>query len=165
MTREQVIRQAWPPRSRDGGIAWRELFSEVVVVGSGERRLDRCLGRSRSRGTGAGAREGALRRPGGNSRFTGGSYGLLKAAWRTFSLGARPDRGRNRPPGSGTVLGGNLLDDIMRLSEGKADPALTRVLVDNSYQTVRWMQSLGVSFELYQTAVRQEVASIFPLAP
>jgi len=26
------------------------------------------------------------------------------------------------------------VDDIMRLSEGKADPALTRVLVDNSYQ-------------------------------
>jgi tricarballylate dehydrogenase len=54
------------------------------------------------------------------------------------------------------------LDDIMRLSEGKADPALTRVLVDNSYQTVRWMQSLGVSFELYQTAVRQGDRIYFP---
>jgi tricarballylate dehydrogenase len=54
------------------------------------------------------------------------------------------------------------LDDIMRLSEGKADPTLTRVLVDNSYQTVRWMQSLGVQFELYQTAVRQEGRIYFP---
>jgi len=54
------------------------------------------------------------------------------------------------------------VDDINRLSEGKADPALTRVLVDNSYQTVRWMQSLGVGFELYQTAVRQGGRIYFP---
>jgi hypothetical protein len=36
------------------------------------------------------------------------------------------------------------------------------VLVHNSYQTLRWMQSLGVRFELYQTAVRQGGRIHFP---
>jgi hypothetical protein len=36
-----------------------------------------------------------------------------------------------------------------------AREAGAQVLVNNSYQTVRWMQSLGMGFELDQTAVRQ----------
>ena len=36
-----------------------------------------------------------------------------------------------------------------------AREARAQVLVNTSYQTVRWMQSLGMGFELDQTAVRQ----------
>ena len=35
-----------------------------------------------------------------------------------------------------------------------AREAGAQVLVNNSYQTVRWMQSLGVGFKLYQEAMR-----------
>ena len=54
------------------------------------------------------------------------------------------------------------VDDIMRLSERKADPGLIDVLVDRSQETLRWMQRLWVRFELYQTAVRQGERIYFP---
>jgi tricarballylate dehydrogenase len=139
------------------------LFSEVVVVGAGNAALTAALAARE-----AGAQVLVLEKApyddrGGNSRFTGGIV--------RFALGGLEDilplvpdlteaettRLEVEPYSAETYL-----DDIMRLSEGKADPALTRVLVDNSYQTVRWMQSLGVSFELYQTAVRQGGRIYFP---
>jgi tricarballylate dehydrogenase len=140
-----------------------ELFSEVVVVGAGNAALTAALAARE-----AGAQVLVLEKApyedrGGNSRFTGG---IVRFAQRGLEdiLPLVPDlteaeiaRLEVEPyPAEAYV------NDIMRLSEGKADPALTRVLVDNSYQTVRWMQSLGVSFELYQTAVRQGGRIYFP---
>ena len=140
-----------------------ELFSEVVVVGAGNAALTAALAARE-----AGAQVLVLEKApyddrGGNSRFTGGIVRFAQGGLEDI-LPLVPDlteaeiaRLEVEPYSAETYL-----DDIMRLSEGKADPALTRVLVDNSYQTVRWMQSLGVSFELYQTAVRQGGRIYFP---
>jgi tricarballylate dehydrogenase len=140
-----------------------ELFSEVVVVGAGNAALTAALAARE-----AGAQVLVLEKApsderGGNSRFTGGIVRFVQGGLEDI-LPLVPDlteaeiaRLEVEPYPAETYV-----DDIMRLSEGKADPALTRVLVDNSYQTVRWMQSLGVSFELYQTAVRQGDRIYFP---
>ena len=140
-----------------------ELFSEVVVVGAGNAALTAALAARE-----AGAQVLVLEKApyddrGGNSRFTGGIVRFAQGGLEDI-LPLVPDlteaeiaRLEVEPYPAETYI-----DDIMRLSEGKADPALTRVLVDNSYQTVRWMQSLGVSFELYQTAVRQGGRIYFP---
>jgi tricarballylate dehydrogenase len=140
-----------------------ELFSEVVVVGAGNAALTAALAARE-----AGAQVLVLEKApfddrGGNSRFTGGIVRFAHAGLEDI-LPLVPDlteaeiaRLEVEPYSAETYL-----DDIMRLSEGKADPALTRALVDHSYQTVRWMQSLGVSFELYQTAVRQGGRIYFP---
>jgi tricarballylate dehydrogenase len=140
-----------------------ELFSDVVVVGAGNAALTAALAARE-----AGAQVLVLEKAGyedrgGNSRFTGGIVRFAHDGLKDI-LPLVPDlteaeiaRLEVQP-----YPGETYVDDIMRLSEGKADPRLTGVLVHNSYQTVRWMQSLGVSFELYQTAVRQGDRIFFP---
>jgi len=140
-----------------------DLFSDVVVVGAGNAAMTAALAARE-----AGAQVLVLEKAppedrGGNSRFTGG---IVRFALRGLEdiLPLVPDLTEAEiarldvEPYSTQ----DYFNDIMRLSEGKADPALTHVLVDNSYQTVRWMQSLGVQFELYQTAVRQGGRIYFP---
>jgi tricarballylate dehydrogenase len=52
-------------------------------------------------------------------------------------------------------------DSLIRISEEHADPDLCRVLADQSYDTLRWMQGLGVRFELYQRAPRRDGRTTF----
>ncbi len=140
-----------------------ELFSDVVVVGAGNAALTAALAARE-----AGAQVLVLEKApyedrGGNSRYTGGIVRFAHDGLEDI-IPLVPDlteteiaRLEMEPYSAETYA-----SDIMRLSEGKADPSLTHVLVHNSYETVRWMQSLGVGFELYQTAVRQGGRIYFP---
>ena len=140
-----------------------DLYSDVVVVGAGNAALTAALAARE-----AGAQVLVLEKApfddrGGNSRFTGGIVRFAHNGLRDIIplvpelTEAESSRLDVEPYPAAAYL-----DDIMRLSEGKADPALTRILVQHSYQTVRWMQTLGVGFELYQTAVRQGGRISFP---
>jgi hypothetical protein len=43
----------------------------------------------------------------------------------------------------------NFLDDIKRMTDGRADPALANVLVHKSRETIGWLKdSVGIDFEL-----------------
>lgn len=45
-------------------------------------------------------------------------------------------------------------DDLMRVTDGRSDPELAKVLIDNSYQTVCWMQDVGrMKFELAKSVM------------
>jgi tricarballylate dehydrogenase len=140
-----------------------ELFSDVVVVGAGNAALTAALAAREAGAEVLVLEKAPVEDRGGNSRFTGGIVRFVLHGVADI-LALVPDlteaeiaRLDVEPYAADTYV-----DDIMRLSEGKADPRLTRVLVHNSYDTVRWMQSLGVQFELYQTAVRQGGRIHFP---
>lgn len=38
--------------------------------------------------------------------------------------------------------------DLQRVTEGKADPTLTRTLCDESFETTKWLASIGIKFQL-----------------
>jgi tricarballylate dehydrogenase len=140
-----------------------ELFSDVVVVGAGNAALTAALAAAEAGAQVLVLEKASVEERGGNSRFTGGIVrfvydGLDDIVPLVPDLSDEQIARLDVQPYSAEAYTG----DIMRMSEGKADPELTRVLVDESYPTLRWMQTLGVQFELYQTAVRQGRRWHFP---
>jgi tricarballylate dehydrogenase len=82
---------------------------------------------------------------GGNTRFSGAVF--------RFAYADRDEVLGLLPPPEGTVEfepypPERYRADIMRATGGMADATLTRVLVDRSLETVRWMRDLGVQWEL-----------------
>ena len=119
---------------------------DVVVAGAGNAALTAALAAAE-----AGARVLVLEKApraerGGNSRFSGG---LFRFAYRDIqdiravlpSVDPATVVVEPYPPDA-------YYRDTMRVTEGLADPELTRVLVDESLPTMLWMGSLGVRWEL-----------------
>lgn len=140
-----------------------EFVTDVVVVGAGNAALTAALAAREAGAQVLVLEKASTAERGGNSRFTGGIV--------RFAHNGLEDILPLVPELTETEIARldvqpypveTYVRDVMRLSEGKADPALTQVLVQNSYPTVRWMHGLGVRFELYQTAVRQGGRLHFP---
>jgi tricarballylate dehydrogenase len=52
------------------------------------------------------------------------------------------------------------LDDLLRVTEGRTDPALSKILIDNSYDTACWMQDMGrMKFELARSVMGIKVGN------
>jgi tricarballylate dehydrogenase len=124
----------------------------VVVVGAGNAALTAALAARE-----AGAEVLVLERApeplrGGNTRFTGGifrfSYPRLEVLEELLEQDEDLSDVVVEPYSSERYF-----DDLERLSGGRHDAALTRVLVDESYAAVRWLHGLGVRWEFARTAV------------
>jgi tricarballylate dehydrogenase len=88
-------------------------------------------------------------RAGGNTFFTAGAfrvaYGTLEQArplleGLTDEMAARVDL----PP----YREADFLADLVRMTEGRCDPALAGLLTGDSFETVRWMHGKGIRWEL-----------------
>ncbi|MDR6688646.1 tricarballylate dehydrogenase [Arthrobacter sp. 1088] len=84
---------------------------------------------------------------GGNSFYTAGATRISHAGLEDLKDFVEPDDRHTVtevPPYSEA----DYAADLEKVTEGRNDPALTKVLVAESQPTVRWLQSLGVKYRL-----------------
>ena len=123
---------------------------DVIVVGAGNAALAAAVS-AREQGA---ERVVALEKApeelrGGNTHYSGG---LLRFAYdRPEDLGPIvPDAERQIPNFFRDVEAypaDRFLQDLMRVTEGRTDPALAETLISRSYDTVRWMAGQGITME------------------
>lgn len=124
-------------------------FYDVVVVGAGNAALCAAIS-SREKGANVLVLEKApLNKRGGNSFFTDGAIrfayqGIEEIRKVIPSITDEEDKKINMPVYSEE----DYYNDLMRVTEGKSDPELANQLVSKSFETITWMQSHGVEFEL-----------------
>jgi tricarballylate dehydrogenase len=123
---------------------------DVIVVGAGNAALAAAVS-AREQGA---QRVVALEKApeelrGGNTHYSGG---LLRFAYdRPEELvPIVPDAERQIPNFFRDVEAypaDRFLQDLMRVTEGRTDPALAETLISRSYDTVRWMAAQGITME------------------
>lgn len=123
---------------------------DVIVVGAGNAALTAAISAA-EKGAQVAVLEKATREErGGNTRFTGGAFrtahsgksdvmrlvdDIPKEEWDNIEIEAFPSD--------------VAYQEIMRVTQNKADPKLTRITVDRSYDTVLWMkEKVGVQWTL-----------------
>jgi tricarballylate dehydrogenase len=122
---------------------------DVVMVGGGNAAFCAALAARERAGRVLVLEKAPPEQAGGNSFFTAGAfrmaYGTLDALRPllpdlTDAQAARLDV----PP----YTEQDYLDDLRRLTRGRTDPELARILVGDSWETVRWMHDQGIRWEL-----------------
>jgi succinate dehydrogenase/fumarate reductase flavoprotein subunit len=123
---------------------------DIIVVGSGNAGFSAALS----------AREHGAQRvlvvdkcppewAGGNSYFTAGAYrtvfhGLNDVLEFVHNVEADKAKLIDMQP----YTKEDFWNDLMRVTEGRADKELGRVLIDESRDAVRWLSSKGIKFQL-----------------
>ena len=121
---------------------------DVIVVGAGNAAMTAALS-ARKDGASVLMLEKAPRAEfGGNSRFSGG---LFRFAYEGIEeiMPLRPDlpaRDWERVD-AGHYGSERYLQDLMRVSQGQADPELAGILTRESYPTMRWLTGQGVVWD------------------
>ncbi len=124
---------------------------DVIVVGAGNAALAASVSAVESGASNVLLLEKAPREMrGGNTHWSGG---LLRIAYDdvTELEPLVPDAEEKLP---GFIAGvepytrSDFREDLMRVTGGRSDPALASILIDNSYETVRWMHDFaGIPME------------------
>jgi tricarballylate dehydrogenase len=121
---------------------------DVIVVGKGNAALCAALS-ARESGVSVAMLEAAAEdESGGNSRFAGG---VVRFAYRTVDdLKRLTDITGEEVATSdfGTNTREEYLDDLYRLTSYRTDPDLSELLVNRSLDTLAWLRSKGVRFNL-----------------
>lgn len=131
------------PRERPG-----DAF-DVVVVGAGNAAFSAAHA-ARARGLSVVVCEKApADEAGGNSYYTAGAYRVafdsvddLVPLLDSESVDLLPSADVPAYPAS------QFAADMERITEGGCDPAMTRILVENSLDTMRWLYDVGLRFRL-----------------
>jgi tricarballylate dehydrogenase len=121
-------------------------FFDVIVVGAGNAAFASAVA-ARNRGCKVLVLEKAPKAErGGNTRFSGGVFRTVYGGLDDLASVI----GDNDDPSTVIVEPYSreaYLHDLARVSGGRNDPTLSAVLVDQSWETIRWMAKLGVQFE------------------
>jgi len=123
------------------------LNADVVVVGGGNAALCAALS-ARERGAAVIVLERAPEAErGGNSRFTAGAMRVVYDGIDDL-LTLMPDltAEEQRTTDFGTYGFNDFFDDMARVTQYRADPDLTEILVGRSFETLNWMRGKGVRF-------------------
>jgi tricarballylate dehydrogenase len=124
--------------------------TDVLIVGSGNAGLVAALAAHEEGAKVAIIERAPVERRGGNSAFSGG---IFRCAFRNFDE-LRPIlvETPTLPFTSVEVEpypADSFNNDLIRVTEGLADPTLTKLLVEESLSTMSWMNSRGLVWELY----------------
>ena len=118
---------------------------DVIVVGAGNAALTAALSAHE-----AGARALVLEKApkaerGGNSRFSGG---LFRFAYNSIDevTSLLPDSERAAQVEVGQYPADRFYDELMKITRGKANPDLSRKVVDESLATMKWMAGHGIEW-------------------
>ena len=121
---------------------------DVLVVGGGLAGLSAALA---ARESGASVRlieRAPKTERGGNTRFANGA---LRATYHGIDDIHRllPDLTPEQMAKTdfGTYLPERYLADMVRVTEGRVDPILSRIMVDESYDVLCWLMSFGVRYD------------------
>jgi tricarballylate dehydrogenase len=120
---------------------------DVIVVGAGNAALNAALA-ARERGASVLVLEKAPKEErGGNSYFTGGAFRFAYAGLDDI-LALIPDLSdaEKQQMVVGSYTEDQFFDDLMRVTDYRADPELADILIRESQPTMRWMQQKGVRF-------------------
>jgi len=123
---------------------------DVIVIGSGNAGFSAAL---------SAAEHGAKRVllvdkcppewAGGNSYFTAGAYRTVFHGLEdvlSFVTSVEPETAKKIDMTAYTNQ--DFWNDLMRVTNGRADPELGKVLVDESRETVGWLAKKGIKFQL-----------------
>jgi tricarballylate dehydrogenase len=122
---------------------------DVTVVGAGNAALCAAVS-AREKGARVLVLErGPQHKRGGNSYFTDGAirfayFGMNEIREIIPTITDDEAERINMPEYSQR----DYYEDLMRVTEAQTDPELSKKLVEQSYETIKWMQTQGVRFEL-----------------
>lgn len=122
---------------------------DIVVVGAGNAALCAAIA-GREQGAEILVLERAPKeKKGGNSFFTDGAiraaYGNLDNIRKVIPLLSDEEAANTVMPEYDAK---EYYDDLMRVTEGKSEPALAKTLTEKSLETILWMKDQGIVFEL-----------------
>jgi len=120
--------------------------TDVIVVGGGNAALCAALSAQEQ-----GASVVVLERAeederGGNSRFTAGAMRVVYNGLDDL-VELMPDlTDEEKENDFGTYTSDQFFDDLGRITEYRCDPDMAEILIQRSFQTLKWMQGKGVRF-------------------
>lgn len=134
-----------------------EQTYDVIVVGAGNAALCSAIA-ARENGANVLVIEKAPKhKMGGNSYFTDGairfSYQDKKALSKIIPELLEDEGDTIKLP---TYATKDFLDDLVEVTDGQTDPKLAKQLVTKSFETIKWMKSHGVQFELNPNQMFEE---------
>jgi tricarballylate dehydrogenase len=120
---------------------------EVIVIGGGNAGFSAAHAAAERGRQVVLFERGTAEMAGGNSFYTAGATRIAHNGFADLAEFVEPDERHPHtevPPYSR----GEYLADLDKVTEGRADPELARVLVTEAQDTVRWLHSLGLRYRL-----------------
>ncbi len=122
---------------------------DVIVVGAGNAALNAALAALEHGASVLVLERAPVYLRGGNSYFTGGMFRFAyNGLDDVLALVPEVSEDERKSIDVGSYPEATYYSDIMRVTEGLADPELAHILVSRSYDTMRWMRDRGMRWVL-----------------